>query len=215
MATLTLSASQRDLLSEATGLYQEALAGSPAMAYLASRGLEAVAAQYRLGYVASPAFGHEFAQGMLAIPYLTPAGPVGMKFRRLDDGLPKYRGVPGQPSRLFNFPALFRAVDEVAICEGEVDTSTLDGVVGIPAVGIAGAQNWQRHFAPIFDGYPKVWIFADNDQKEDGSNPGWELAKTVVKAVPHAVMVSLPPNTDVNQMCNERGREAVLSLIRK
>jgi hypothetical protein len=51
--------------------------------------------------VVDPIAGHELGEGMLSIPYITPAGVVGIKFRRLDEGTPKYLWPTGQkPPRL-------------------------------------------------------------------------------------------------------------------
>jgi len=206
VATARLSQSQRESLEKDASRFETDLPNSPAMDYLDGRGVTSlVASTFRLGY--------DREQSMLAIPYLTPAGVVNMKWRRLDDEQPKYLGLPGAPTRLFNVLALSKAQDGVAICEGELDAITLDGCVGVPAVGVSGTTAWRPFYGRIFEGYRHVWIFADNDRKDDGSNPGWELVKAVLKSVPHATPVSLPPNVDVNQLYLNEGAEAVRSLI--
>ena len=70
-------------------MYHLELGGSPAEEYLGGRGLLDAAPQFLLGYVAEPEPGHDHRfSGMLSIPYITPAGVVGFKFRRLTEGSP-------------------------------------------------------------------------------------------------------------------------------
>lgn len=214
---MRLSALQRESLEEAVSTYEEALETMPlATSYLDERGLDQGARhRFRLGYVASPTVGHDPFVGMLSIPYLTPAGPVAVKFRRLDDQQPKYLGPAGQGARLYNVDALHRSSHEIAICEGEIDAMTLDYGAGIPAVGIDGAQKWQPHYARILSAYERIWIFADNDLKDDGSNPGFDLARTIHRDLPQATLIHLPPNTDVNKLYVEQGAQALQNLIKR
>ena len=93
-----LSESQRKYLWEATSRYRESLAGSPAEEYLASRGIP-LETKFGLGYVAEPPPGHEMYRGCLAIPYMRWSQWRGwsvatIRFRRLDDGHPKYMTMP-------------------------------------------------------------------------------------------------------------------------
>ena len=137
---------------------------------------------------------------MLSIPYITPAGVVGIKFRRLDDGTPKYLWPTGQKIGLYNVGDLHKDSDTIAICEGEIDTLVLSGVVGIPAVGVAGVSQWKPWFPKLFEPYKRVLIFADNDVKADGKNPGQELAKRIKEDLSIAEVVHLEANSDVNDM---------------
>ena len=75
-----------------------------AVAFLAGRGIsKEVADQYQLGYIKQPFATHENYQGWLSIPYITVLGHcVGFKFRRLDDGKPKYGAPLGQKGHLYN-----------------------------------------------------------------------------------------------------------------
>ncbi len=53
---------------------------------------------------------HENYQGWLSIPYLTAMGHcVGFKFRRLDDGKPKYGSPTGQKAHLYNVKDITKA----------------------------------------------------------------------------------------------------------
>ncbi|QAY03751.1 DNA primase/polymerase [Mycobacterium phage Petp2012] len=110
--------------------YYDAMPGSPAEEYLASRGLPPsnplINEKFRLGYVADPVRGHEMYKGCLAIPYLRWAPDekwqvVSIRFRRLDDveGKPKYMTQAGDRPRLYNTLALLEPSHTVAIAEGE------------------------------------------------------------------------------------------------
>jgi len=80
-----------ELWTRAAKQYHESLAGSPAEAYLKERGILDGASRFMLGYVAEVAPGHEDRiKNHLSIPYITEAGVVGFKFRRIDGGDPKY-----------------------------------------------------------------------------------------------------------------------------
>ena len=147
-----------------------------------------------------PIAGHELGENMLSIPYITPAGVVGIKFRRLDEGTPKYLWPTGQKIGLFNVNDLHIGGDTIAICEGEIDTIVLSGVVGIPAVGVAGVSQWKPWFPKLFEPYKRVLVLADNDRKEDGKNPGQELAKRIKEDIGIAEVVGLPENRDVNDI---------------
>ena len=205
-----LSESQRKYLWEATSRYRESLAGSPAEEYLASRGIPA-SAPFGLGYVAEPLLGHEMYRGCLAIPYLRWSQWRGwsvatIRFRRLDDGKPKYMTMPGDKPRLYNTHALTRYSKDIAITEGEIDAITAE-LAGIPTVGVPGAQMWKPHFRELFLGYRNVNILADGDE------PGMEFAKSVAKTLPNARIIPMPDGSDVNDLVMREGKEALLSRI--
>lgn len=202
-----------ELWTRAAHQYHDSLIGSPAEAYLAQRGILDGAKQFMLGYVATPAPGHEDRlKYHLSIPYITEAGVVGFKFRRIDGGDPKYMIPTGQKHHLYNVGAILNAVSRVLIVEGEIDaiSSTL---AGFPAVAVAGVNAWKPHFGRCFDGIGTVVIATDNDAKEDGSNPGQELARRLQDAIPQAVRVSLPPNSDINSIIVDQGAQALADLV--
>jgi DNA primase len=202
-----LNAEQRNSLTEAAERYCNART-TETLSYLEGRGIsKEVADLYQLGNVAEPSSGHELGVGMLSIPYRTPAGVVGIKFRRLDDGTPRYLWPTGQKIGLFNVMDLHKQADTIAICEGEIDTIILSGVVGIPAVGIAGVSQWKPWFPKLFESYKRVLIFADNDVKEDGRNPGQELAKKIKEDLENSIVIGLPANSDVNDVYLELGKQ--------
>jgi len=167
-----------------------------------------VASTYLLGSVVDPGAGHEHADGRISIPYLTPTGVVGIKFRAIDpETKPKYIYPTGQKVGLYNVLDLHVQSDSIAICEGEIDTIVLSGLVGIPAVGVAGVSQWKAHFPRLFEPYKNIWIFADNDIKEDGRNPGQELAKRIKEDLDKAQVIHLEANQDVNDTYLEHGAD--------
>ena len=195
-----LNEKQRALLTESAQKYHNALTPQAA-SYLAGRGLtKEVADSFLLGSVVEPSAGHEHAVGRLSIPYITPAGVVGIKFRAIDQTTPKYLWPTGQKIGLFNVGDLHKHSDTIAICEGEIDTVVLSGLVGIPAVGVAGVSQWKPWFPKLFESYNRILIFADNDVKEDGRNPGQELAKRIKEDLDRADIVHLPDNQDTNDI---------------
>ena len=186
-----------------------------AIVALAERGIsEEVAALYMLGSVTDTMNGHEMADGWISIPYITAMNHcVGFKFRRLDDGKPKYGSPTGQKAHLYNVVDCTILSKHIVVCEGELDTVIVSGVLGIPAVGIPGVQAWKPHFAKLLNGYDSVYIVGDNDVKEDGSNPGAEFAKRVASEVLNSVIVTLPPNMDINDYYLAYGAEATQTLL--
>jgi len=205
---------QSKLQLEAAQRYAQQISPE-ALAVLAERGIsEEVAALYMLGSVVDPMNGHEVAQGWLSIPYITAMNHcVGFKFRRLDDGKPKYGSPTGQKAHLYNVVDCTILSKHIIVCEGELDTVIVSGVLGIPAVGIPGVQAWKPHFAKLLNGYDSVYIVGDNDVKEDGSNPGAEFAKRVASEVLNSVIVTLPPNMDINDYYLAYGAEATQTLL--
>lgn len=202
-----------DLWTKAAHQYHNSLAGSPAEAYLTQRGILDGAEKFLLGYVAEVAPGHEDRlRHHLSIPYITEAGVVGFKFRRIDGGDPKYMIPTGQKHHLYNVSAILNAVSQVLVVEGEIDAISAT-LAGFPAVAVAGVNAWKPYFHRCFDGIGTVVICTDNDAKEDGSNPGQELARRLQDAIPQAVRVSLPPDSDVNSIIVNQGAQALADLV--
>ena len=199
----------------ATTAYEKQLSVK-AHSYLLERGLDEQAiANYRLGSVEIPEPGPEPYQGMLSIPYLTPTGSIGFKFRFLDDHRqPKYLVPAGQKPHLFNVRAFHNADSTIAICEGELDTLIMDSVVGVSSVGVAGVEMWKDHFTRCFEGYEFIYIMADNDVKENGENPGLRLANRIIDALPWARIIYLPEGEDLNSTVLKKGSEYIINLLR-
>ena len=185
------------------------------MQYLEGRGIsEDVARQFMLGTITEPANGHEMHEGWLSIPYITVLGHcVGFKFRRLDDGKPKYGSPLGQKSHLYNVVDVTLDVGSIVVCEGELDTVVLSGMCNIPAVGVPGVTAWKPHFARLFNGFDTVYIVGDNDVKEDGSNPGAEFSRRVASELTNGQIVQLPPGMDINEFYLAEGPDAINKLL--
>ena len=208
------SSEQMKSLLEAATRYAQNLSAE-AVQYLEGRGIsEDVARQFMLGTITEPANGHEMHEGWLSIPYITVMGHcVGFKFRRLDDGKPKYGSPLGQKSHLYNVVDVTLDVGSIVVCEGELDTVVLSGMCNIPAVGVPGVTAWKPHFARLFNGFDTVYIVGDNDVKEDGSNPGAEFSRRVASELTNGQIIQLPPGMDINEFYLAEGPDAINKLL--
>lgn len=194
-----LSASQRKYLDKATSHYAAQVGA--AAEYLQARGIDqATAATHRLGCVIDPLPGDEDYVGRLAIPYLTMNGTCDLRFRALQDGqTPKYLGRPNATTRLFNVGALLTSSPVVAVCEGEIDTIVMDSLVGIPAVGVPGANNWKPHYRLLLEDAERVVVFCDGD------TAGRDFGKKVAGELDNVTLVHLPEGMDVNECYQQQG----------
>lgn len=183
--------SQKDLLASAVRNYQENI--YQAEDYLRGRGITIeVARLARLGVVAEPEVGHEAFIGRLAIPYITKTGIVDLRFRSLNPAVePKYMGMTGAETKMFNVLDIERAGDWIGVCEGELDTLTMSRCIGIPCVGVPGANSWKKHYSRLLADFERVFVFADGDQ------PGKEFATSLARELP-VTIVQLPDGEDVN-----------------
>jgi len=187
------SASQKELLGLATQRYAENI--YLAEDYLKNRGIPiAVARLASLGVVAAPEIGHEAFKGRLSIPYVTKTGVVDLRFRSLNPAVePKYMGMTGAETKMYNVLDVERAGDWIGVCEGELDTITLSSCVGIPCVGVPGANSWKKHYTRLLADFERVFVFADGDQ------PGTEFARSLARELP-VTIVQLPDGEDVNSV---------------
>lgn len=186
-------------------------------AYMQGRGFgQDAVAHYRLGAVVEPLVGHEEYAGRLAIPYLTPSGAADLRFRCITphpasegkcEGHGKYLSRSGVSAHLYNVAALWRDARSIVVTEGEIDAMTMDFYVGMPAVGVPGANQWQSHWARLLSDYDRVYVMCDDDEA------GRTFGRTVVKAVDEAVTVHMPNGHDVNSLFLAGGRDAVLTLM--
>jgi len=209
------SPSQRKSLVDRVLMYNEQLKspdGAPLLEYLTTeRGLSMETIdRFLLGAAVNPDVLDEDARGMIAVPYLTPTGPVALRFRRpphKDDG-PKYWQPSGSVNTLFNTPGLLASEDWVAITEGEIDCITL-AQAGIPAVGIPGASAWRDYFDLLFEGYAEVLICGDNDD----SGAGRQFVTKIAKLVPGPRIVMMPAGHDINSYFCEFGRTQLMDYL--
>ena len=192
------NASQKDLLDKATTKY----AGSIFQAedYLKSRGIPLeIARLASLGVVAEPEVGHEAFHGRLSIPYITKTGVVDLRFRSLNPAVePKYMGMTGAETKMYNVLDVERAGDFIGVCEGEIDTLTISRCVGIPCIGVPGANSWKKHYTRLLADFERVFVFADGDQ------PGTEFARSLARELP-VTIIQLPDGQDVNSMYVQEG----------
>lgn len=181
-----------------------------AASYLSARGITpTTASRYRFGVVgADPEPGDEHVVGRLAIPYLTPAGPVDLKYRCLQHvdckavDCPKYLYADGTTHRLYNVQALLEPSPVIVLTEGEIDALTVHELVGVPAVGYPGASAWKPFWSRCFHGHELVLILADGDE------PGVKAAKEVKRYLPQGQVIRLPNGEDANSLVLKEGPEA-------
>jgi len=178
--------------------------------YLISHGISKgpIINRYRLGVVDVPLSGDERYTAMLVIPYLSRNGVKAIRFRNLGDGKPKFAQPAGQSARLYNTAAYFTAGDTIGLAEGEIDAIAATECLGVPTIGIPGAEMWTAHrgiWAPIFKNFARVLIFRDGDQA------GQDLADAVSESLKYrARVISPPPGEDVSSMI-AAGREKELT----
>jgi DNA primase len=200
------SALQKELLGRATEKYSANI--HLAEGYLKQRGIPIeVARLARLGVVAEPEVGHEQYQGRLSIPYVTKTGVVDLRFRSLNPAVePKYMGLTGADTKMYNVLDIERASDFIGVCEGELDTLTMSACVGIPCIGVPGANSWKKHYTRLLADFERVFIFADGDQ------PGREFANSLARELPVTV-VQFPDGEDVNSFYIANGAEAIRAKV--
>jgi len=192
------SSLQKESLGKAAKYYAAAI--HEAEDYLAERGITLeVAKRVGLGVVLDPITGHEQYENRLSIPYITRSGVVDIRFRSLDSQEPKSMGLAGASTHLFNTKAFFKASSFICICEGEIDTITLDYVCNIPSVGVPGVNNWKKHYTKLLADFDKVFMFADGD------NAGHEFSKSLTKELGNVITVQMPEGEDVNSMYLKHG----------
>lgn len=206
-----LSSVQRRSLERATLQYMEYL--PEAEEYLAGRAIDLeVARSVGLGVVREPIPGHEGLEGRLAIPYLTPSGPVNMNFRCMQNhnckefGHQKYMTWSGLETTLWGVQFLAQAEDYIAVAEGEIDALS-SNIAGVPCVGISGAEKWKEHWNNVFEDFSRVYVWQEGD--EAGKRFGDMLVREV-----GAIRLALPAREDVNSILAGQGPEALRSRIR-
>lgn len=199
------SAEQKKSLERAVAHYQQFL--SDADSYLSERGIpRATAESFRLGVVKEPLTGHEHLHGRLAIPYLTITGVVDIRFRSMDGSDPKYMGLPGAKTHLFNVSSVLISDNKVAVTEGEVDTITL-ATMGIHAVGVPGVSNWKPHYSRILQDFEEVFVFADGDQA------GRDFSKRLARDLDSVTIINCPEGEDVNSVFTKFGADWFMEKI--
>ncbi len=205
---MRLSNSQRQFLLQATTEYAQHI--HLAVDYLATRGLSVEEAKmFHLGVVHNPLPGHEGYKGKLVIPYTTPSGVVDLRFRSIQGEDPKYIGLPGAKTTMFNAQAVLNADSYICVTEGEIDCITVVTKAGHPAVGIPGANNWKPYYTKILDDFDTVIVLADGD------TPGLEFGKKISRELGNVNIVQMPEGHDVNSIVIQEGVQFLDERIRK
>ena len=198
---MRLSNSQRQFLLQATQQYASHI--HLAEQYLQSRGFTVEEARkFHLGVVKDALPGHEQYINRLAIPYLTPAGVVDIRFRSLNGDGPKYLTRPGAESHVYNVMALNQHGDTLVVCEGELDT-IIATQAGFKAVGLPGANTWKGFYSRLFGDWEKIMLFCDGD------NAGREMAKSITRELDNVIPVFMPEGQDVNDVYLAEGADGL------
>lgn len=205
---MRLSSTQRQFLLQATQQYQKDI--HLASHYLQTRGLSVEeASRFHLGVVEHPLPGHEGYAGRLAIPYTTPSGVVDIRFRTMVDSDPKYMGMPGAKTTMFNAQTVLTANKYICVTEGEIDCITLVAKSIHPAIGIPGANNWKPYYAKILDDFDTVIILADGDA------PGLEFGKKISRELGNVNIIQMPEGHDVNSIILKEGIDFINDRIKR
>lgn len=209
-----LSKEQREFLE--TTAYQYAGHLDVAAEWLAGRGIDLDHARYEgLGVVVDPPARHEVQAGRLAIPYVTDHGVVAITFRCLQDhnckenGHGKYSKEKGQANELYGVRSFDDATDWIGVTEGELDSLILRQI-GIPAVAIPGAENWQDWWPNVFEDLSRIYVFADGD---DAGKKLYERLRDKLNMP--VLRVKLPAGEDVNSTYLKYGAEAIVKRVKK
>jgi len=205
---LRLSSSQKNFLLQATQRYASKI--ELAKEYLSSRHLSVEEAKvFHLGVVEDPLPGHEAYTGRLAIPYITPSGVVDIRFRGMYNEDPKYMGLVGAKTTMFNTQACFVADKYICVTEGEFDCIMMSVKTLHPTIGIPGANNWKPHYAKILDDFDTVIVLADGDAA------GLEFGKKISRELGNVNIISMLEGEDVNSMMIKKGSGWIDERIRE
>jgi DNA primase len=205
---MRLSSSQKNFLLQATQRYAAKI--ELAEEYLLSRHLSVEEAKiFHLGVVDDPLPGHEAYIGRLAIPYITPSGVVDIRFRGIHNEDPKYMGLVGAKTTMFNTQACFVADKYICVTEGEFDCIMMSVKTMHPTIGIPGANNWKPHYAKILDDFDTVIVLADGDAA------GLEFGKKISRELGNVNIVSMPEGEDVNSIMIKKGSDWIDERIRR
>ena len=205
---MRLSGSQKNFLLQATQRYAAKI--ELATEYLLSRQLSVEEASiFHLGVVDDPLPGHDAYKGRLAIPYITPSGVVDIRFRAMHNEDPKYMGLVGAKTTMFNTQACFVADKYICVTEGEFDCIMMSVKTMHPTIGIPGANNWKPHYAKILDDFDTVIVLADGDAA------GLEFGKKISRELGNVNIISMPEGEDVNSMMIKKGNDWIDERIRE
>lgn len=144
----------------------------------------------------TPISGDESYVGHISIPYLTAAGVVSMRYRKVTGEGPKYLSVHGDKGRPYNVGSLLKG-DPIFITEGELDAVVLTQI-GVAAVGLPGAATWRNVFSRLFR-FRVVYVL------QDGDDAGQQFGETVCKDIPGSKGIDMGAGRDVNSIYLDHG----------
>jgi DNA primase len=136
--------------------------------------------------------------GWLAIPYPNVKGIWKVRYRRLDEGKPKYMDEAGAEPHLYNPQKLGPQTRTVWFTEGELDALILwqYGVhaIGVPGSSIFGIPEFRLAWSLLWD---KSKLVAAIDNDEAGNRAAHALVEVYGDRVQR---IMLPEGLDVNDM---------------
>lgn len=209
-----LSKEQKKFLERATLQYAPHL--DDAAEWLEGRGLDLEFARSRgLGVVRGALPGHERMEGYLCIPYLTDVGPVNLSFRCLQNhncketpNHSKYLKRKASPANLYGVQSADWAEEWIVVTEGEID-ALIWQQIGVPAIGVPGAENWKEHWVNVFEDFSRVHL------AEDGDDAGKNLWVTMSENLTNVIRMRMPDGEDTNSMYLKAGKDYLLGRIKK
>lgn len=215
---MKLSKEQRQYLERAWETYAPHL--GDAAGWLEARGVDLEHARSRgLGVVRDPLPGHEPAEGYLAIPYLTNAGPVNINFRCIQDHnckeIPnhsKYWRRKGSGVNLYGVQSAAWADDWIVVTEGEID-ALIWQQIGVPALGVPGAENWKDYWANLLEDFSRVYLAEDGDKA--GKDLWIAMSEHIDQGNTMVVRMRMPDGEDTNSMYLKYGKDYLLGRIKK
>lgn len=195
--------------------YEKQLPGSPGESALLARGLtEKTLEDFHLGYVRDPLIGHEDYSGYLAVPYLTKAGPVGIRFKRIANQGAKVLALRGTKALPYNVAALSKS-GSLYITEGEPDTWAAHQA-GLNALGIPGVDSWQPLWRRLLRNAERVVMLQQGDTKiPEGMKvtPAVQLTQTLTAGGVRMTVIAFPPGEDVNSYMQAKGEQQLREFV--
>ena len=86
-------------------------------------------------------------------------------------------------------------------------------MIGVPAIGIPGAENWKPHWANVLEDFSRVYL------AEDGDKAGGDLWRAMSDHIDQSntmvVRVRMPDGEDSGSMYLKHGKDYLLGRIKK
>lgn len=138
------------------------------------------------------------------IPYFDARGTQRTVRYHNPSGTPKYRSKEGSTRHLYCVENV--RFSSVFLCEGEIDTlSALS--VGVKAVGVPGANSFFRPWIHLMEHTDDLVIAFDGDAA------GRESAIKIKSLLPHAKILEVPSDTDLNDILRHEGAETLKEFL--